>query len=257
MTVGIIGYGVVGHAVAAFHRGRGDVVFTYDKATDGPEARSELDSRAEVVFVCVGTPSNEDGQLDCSAVFNAVSWLAREHTVIVKSTVMPGTCDALAQKCPEQSIFFVPEFLDEATAAADYASPRRPHVVGYTSSADRSAFVDLLPHHKRVSSWLPARQAELLKLATNTFYALKVSFANMLYDCGASQEMLDALALDPRIAPSHFTVKHKGYRGYGGHCLCKDSEALERLADTGKPSHLRVILETMRDYNESLRHGKD
>jgi UDP-glucose 6-dehydrogenase len=168
----------------------------------------------------------------------------------------------------------VPEFLSEATAIEDYANPRRPHVVGTSNYPRRwqkaydfalAGVISLLPgssKHNEVhtretaGNWVdkikfvPSRQAELLKLATNSYYSLKVIFANMLYDIGMTQETLDALAADPWIVPSHFTVMHRGYRGIGGACLPKDTQALKDYAGT---EWLASLLSTVNTYNTELR----
>jgi len=110
---------------------------------------------------------------------------------------------------------------------------------------------------------MSARQAELLQLATNSFYALKVAFFNQLYDIGLTQETLTALADDPRIGKSHYEIVHKGYRGFGGACLVKDSRAMLQLFrntygipwgdDPSDPS----ILEVAVYYNDDLLRAAD
>lgn len=250
MVIGIVGQGIVGKALKAYYERKHEVL-TFDKA-DGIGDAGMAD--ADVVFVCVGTPSGRDG-LDCVNVWDAVGALVGKKTVIIKSTVMPGTTDALAEKYPQHTFFFVPEFLSDATAAEDFANPRRPHILGYTrGNIDDSPIRTLLPKWGTVETiQLLARQAELLKLATNAFYALKVTYANMLYDVGMTQETLDALAADPWIAASHFKVEHKGYRGYGGKCLPKDTDALKEYGwpfGEGDLSHLCAL---MKYYNADLR----
>ena len=240
MRIGIVGTGVVGRALAAYYAESHDLWTVDKKDADYLVRMVELNANADVVFICVGTPYDRShGHLDCSQVHAAVDVLTGEKTVIIKSTCMPGTTDAVQANHPEHKVFFVPEFLSEATALEDYAHPRRPHVVGITDSYTTVAFEDvidrLLPYSRDVVRsnqhpvLLPAQQAELLKLATNSFYAMKVTFANELYDAGATQEMLDALGSDPWVGGEHFQVEHKGYRGYGGRCLPKDTMALANI----------------------------
>ncbi len=245
MKIGIIGLSVVGNAMYVYYE-REHEVYAYDVLPERSRCSlDELNSNAEVVFIAVPTPYSGDG-LDCSAVYDAVSRLTGKKTIIIKSTVMPGTTDDLQEKYPQHRFFFVPEFLSEATAVTDYANPRREHVVGVVHKdwweAERCGarygwndLIDLLMPGKLRSRYMPAKQAELLKLATNAFYALKVIFANMLYDIGMTQETLDALAADPWIAPSHFQVMHKGYRGFGGAGLVKDTYALCDYAEGERP----------------------
>jgi UDP-glucose 6-dehydrogenase len=292
MRIGIVGFGTVGQALFEYYDGqthgeerlvmRNGVeglemcriqdheVYTYDKRTDRPGELDHLNSECDVVFVCVNTPyakekrlSSRDGHhkvmegqgLDCENVYDAVEALTGEKTVIIKSTVNPGTTDELQRLYPQHRIFFVPEFLSEATAAEDYANPRRAHVIGVPDGLPLESimgqqFVTLLPQWRFISNSriFPARQAELLKLSTNAFYALKVTFANQLYDIGATQEMLDALGADPWIGGEHFTIDHKKYRGYGGACLVKDTRA---LADVNTSDDC-MLLDHANDYNAAL-----
>ena len=174
-------------------------------------------------------------------------------TIIIKSTVMPGTTDAIATKHPEHHVFYIPEFLSEKTAEEDYANPRRGYIIGTTlphDSYDKGFPIELLPDFEKVSvQRLPAYQAELLKLATNAFYALKVTFANQLFDAGVKQATLYALGDDPWIGNDHMGIWHKNYRGYNGACLPKDSEALvDFIGNTGSS----VLLDAMQDYNDNL-----
>ncbi len=276
MKLGILGMGVVGNALYDYYRNSHEV-WTYDKAKDTESDILALNRNAEVVFVCVPTPYAGGGRgLDCSEVFNAVGFLCGSNTVIIKSTVNPGVTDAVQEQFPQHRVFFVPEFLSEVTAAKDYAHARRPHVVGCSPDYpdlepdeydEVMSWESLLPYYApeyvkdgciRRNVFLPAKQAELLKLASNAFYALKVSFANQLYDAGATQETLDALADDPWIQPSHFSVEHKGYRGFGGMCLVKDTLALaDYLRDHHNPLACYTLPDAATLYNTALLQEQD
>lgn len=263
MKIGIMGFGVVGRALFSYYRTKHEV-WHYDIATDTQAELDALNRNADVVFICVGTPYAGEGKgLDTSDVYAAVDSLTGSKTVIIKSTVNPGTTDDIQAKHPEHRVFFVPEFLSEDTAADDYANPRRPHIIGCTEASWPSAECPVspyLPHYSIVDSdgclrrivYLPARQAELLKLATNAFYAMKVTFANQMYDLGMTQETLDALAEDPWIVASHFKIEHKGDRGYGGKCLPKDTNALitYHCQTVGNPGFIPIYCDI---YNDILR----
>lgn len=253
MNIGIVGLGIVGSALRRYYHEQGHAVYGYDIKDETAAGLGILNAECSVVFVCVGTRlDRETGLLDCSQVDTAIGELTGEKTVIIKSTVMPGTTDAMQAKYPQHRIFFVPEFLSEATAYEDYANPRRPHVVGYTEQSHSAcdAMFDLLPICKFGLHCLRARQAELLKLATNAFYALKVTFAQQLHDIGMTQEAIDALAADPWIVASHFDLDHKNYRGFGGPCLVKDSTA---LASYGNDQGVfGSLVATANQYNRKL-----
>ena len=83
---------------------------------------------------------------------------------------------------------------------------------------------------------LPATEAETVKYFGNTWFSVKVSFANQMYDLCQKlgidyDRMVEAAAADKRIGRTHLNIFHKGYRGYGGKCLPKDIKALIQLAD--------------------------
>ncbi|MFA5376431.1 MAG: hypothetical protein WC455_11865 [Dehalococcoidia bacterium] len=265
MKIGIIGCGMVGNALYAYYEREHDV-FAYDLIPERSRCGiGLLNANAEVVFICVPTPYAGNGKgLDCSAVYDAVSLLTGDKTVIIKSTVMPGTTDKLQELYPQHKFFFVPEFLSEATAVKDYANPRRSHIVGVPQKDwdEPEKYGAIYGSHRIVESlltgelrryYLPARQAELLKLATNSYYALKVTFANMLYDLGMTQETLDALVADPWIVPSHFQVHFRGTRGVRGACLPKDTQA---LMDYAGEEYLGSLLDIATEYNKRLIESK-
>ena len=232
-AVGIIGAGVVGGALRAYLESRGFDVRVYDP----PKGFSSLEGvdAAPVVFICVPTPYTERRGFDDSYLLEAAGSLSGEKTVVIKSTVLPGTTDLLQQRYPQHRFLFNPEFLREATAERDFVSPDR-QIIGCTQESARDAW--------RVTAMLPrapfericaARDAEMAKYMANAFLAVKVMFANELFElCGrldiAYEAVRDIVAADRRIGPSHLRVFDAGYRGYGGKCLPKDTKALLDLA---------------------------
>ncbi len=102
---------------------------------------------------------------------------------------------------------------------------------------------------------MPATEAEMVKYFSNTFYALKVAFANQMYDLCESlgieyEKVKQAAAADKWIEPMHLQIFHKGYRGYGGKCLTKDIQALIQLA---QENGLQLSLhEQVEKYNSEL-----
>jgi UDPglucose 6-dehydrogenase len=235
--VGIVGVGMVGGALQRyFERKDGLDLFLYDKGKN--LGSSEEVSKAEIVFVCVPTPYLKDGKgFDLSYVEDAMNMLKGEKVVVIKSTVMPGTTEMLQKKYPQHKLLMNPEFLTEETADQDMLYPDR-QIVGYTEKSHTIAgdVMQLLPlaPFERI---LPATEAELVKYFGNTWFSVKVSFANQMYDLcqklGVDYDrMVEAAAADKRIGRTHLNVFHKGYRGYGGKCLVKDIRALIQLADS-------------------------
>lgn len=237
IKIGIVGVGMVGGAVQRyFEKKEGLELFLYDngKNLGSPE---EI-NKAEIVFVCVPTPYLKDGKgFDLSYVEDALNGLQGEKVVVIKSTVLPGTTEMLQQKYPQHKVLMNPEFLTEETADQDMSYPDR-QIVGYTEQSHTVAgdVMQLLPlaPFERI---LPATEAELVKYFGNTWFAVKVSFANQMFDlCQALgvdyDRMVEAAAADKRIGRTHLNIFHKGYRGYGGKCLPKDIKAFIQLADS-------------------------
>jgi UDPglucose 6-dehydrogenase len=235
--VGIVGTGMVGGAVQKyFEKKEGIELFLYDKGKN--QGSKEDVNKAEIVFICVPTPYLKDGKgFDLSYVEETMDWLEGEKVVVIKSTVMPGTTEMLQKKYPNHKLMMNPEFLTEETADQDMMYPDR-QIVGYTEKSQTVAgdVMQLLPlaPFERV---LPATEAEMVKYFGNTWFSIKVSFANQMYDLCQKMDidydrMVEAAAADKRIGRTHLNVMHKGYRGYGGKCLVKDIRALIQLADS-------------------------
>ncbi len=237
-----------------FEKKEGIEVFLYD---NGKNLGSPQEiNQAEIVFICVPTPYLKDGKgFDLSYVEDALNMLESEKVVVIKSTVLPGTTEMLQQKYPQHKVLMNPEFLTEETADQDMAYPDR-QIVGYTAQSQTVAgdIIQLLPlaPFERI---LPATEAELVKYFGNTWFSVKVSFANQMYDlCQALgvdyDRMVEAAAADKRIGRTHLNVFHKGYRGYGGKCLVKDIRALIQLANS-KAIDLKLH-KTAEDINNEL-----
>ncbi|HXH22842.1 MAG TPA: hypothetical protein VNN10_12520 [Dehalococcoidia bacterium] len=253
--IGIIGVGVVGGALRAYLESRGIKPLLYDPGL-GLGSAIEVDA-ADLVFACVPTPYQPGSGFDDSIMRGAIAALSGSKTIVIKSTVLPGTTDSIQGDYPQHRILFNPEFLRENSALEDFVRPDR-QIVGYARRWDAEtarAVLRLLPRAS-FESVMPARSAELIKYATNAFLALKVTFANELFDLAcaldADYELVRAgLAADARIGPSHLDVHDSGYRGYGGKCLPKDTMALLDLArQVGAPIR---VLETAHAVNSELR----
>jgi UDPglucose 6-dehydrogenase len=257
LSIGVMGVGVVGGAVRAYFQGSGEDVLCYDKF-NGAGSLDEV-NQADVVFVCVPTPYVSGRGLDGSAVEEAVSRLTGEKIVVVKSTSMPGTTASLAGRYPQHRFFFNPEFLRENSAEQDFLEPDR-QLMGYADEQDREVAKQLLRLLPRApyETVMPSTSAELIKLLTNSMLALRVIFANEVYDLAASldldyEELRAGLAADPRIGPSHLSVFDGGYRGYGGKCLPKDVGGIVDFA--GERGVELRLLATAQEVNQRLtRH---
>jgi UDPglucose 6-dehydrogenase len=228
--IGIIGVGVVGSAVQSVISG----AFLYDKYKNIGSAKDV--NQADIVFICVNTPYLKDKGFDISAVDDAISILEGEKIAVIKSTVLPGSTDKMQAKYPQHKLLFNPEFLRQAYAVEDMAKPSE-QIVGCTKQSEPFAreVAEVLPKAPHVFV-VPAKEAEMIKYASNTFLALKVIFANQIYDvcqkAGINYETIKEMAsVSPRFGFSHFDVMGDGYRGYSGACLPKDVKALIQFGD--------------------------
>jgi len=157
--------------------------------------------------------------------------------IVLKSTVWPGTTEALQKKYPSHKILFNPEFLSEATADEDMKNPDI-QIIGYTSKSQAVAekimrILPLAPFEKIV----PAGEAEMIKYFHNVHGAVKVIFANQMYDLCRAMKIDYEIVKECAAASKHIltdlylNVWHSKYRGYGGSCFPKDIRALIQFGD--------------------------
>ena len=196
--------------------------------------------QADVVFIAVGTPPDDQGDANLSYVFDAAREIAPAlagYTVVAtKSTVPVGTGRAVAKVIKETApeakfdIASVPEFLREGSAVADFASPDRI-VVGTETERAASTLWDLhKPLIKRRRKQFVSTQietSELIKYSANAFLAVKITFINEIADLceriGANvEDVAKGMGRDQRIGPWGLSAGP----GYGGSCFPKDTSAL-------------------------------
>ncbi len=259
--IGICGVGMVGGAVNNYFKLKDITPLLYD-----PHKKLgsiEEINKADVVFICVPTPYLKDGKgFDLSYVEDACNYLNGEGKILViKSTVLPGTTEKLQEKYPQHKFLFNPEFLSEATADEDMQNPDR-QLIGYTEKSKDMAqeILEILPKAPYQKS-LPATEIEMVKYFNNTFNAVKVTFANQIYDIcekmGISYEyVMESSAKSKFIqTEDHLHIFHGGYRGYGGKCLVKDTRALIQFAESlGIDLKLHKIAE---EINNRLMEEQD
>lgn len=216
---------------------------------------------ADIIFICVGTPPTESGEADLSAIDNVARLIAKESRspklVIEKSTVPAQTGEQLKRALQVYArdagarfrVASNPEFLREGTAVEDFFHPDRI-VIGVEDNESeqqlREVYRPILENKFRCPVHQPdcppvatpdfvvttIASAELIKHASNSFLALKISYANVLADLcerlgGNVDEVTRAVGLDPRIGGQFL----KAGLGFGGFCLPKDVQAFIKLAD--------------------------
>jgi GDP-mannose 6-dehydrogenase len=200
----------------------------------------------EISFVCVGTPSRPNGALDLSGVDTvageigrAIRAKAESHTVVLRSTVVPGTTrDIVATRIADAagnvafSVAFNPEFLREGSAVADFKAPAKTVIGAFddqTAETVMSLYRDL-PGSKIKTD---VEIAEFVKYVDNSWHALKVAFGNEIGVIAKtlgidSHDVMDVFFQDKRlnISPAYL---RPGF-AFGGSCLPKDLRALTYLA---------------------------
>ena len=200
---------------------------------------------SDVIFICVGTPQSETGKADLSQVEEASRQIAqvmdRYKLVIEKSTVpvnthqwVKKTIKRYARKDLEFDVASNPEFLREGSAIYDFMNPDRI-VVGVESKKAEEIFKELYKPFTDKGFPLmittPAT-AELIKHASNSFLAMKISYINMIADLcekvGADvKEVADGMGYDKRIGRAFLNAGI----GYGGSCFPKDVKAFIKIAE--------------------------
>ena len=219
---------------------------------------------AEVVFIAVGTPPDEDGSADLRHVLKVAEvigqHMTRELVVVTKSTVPVGTAAKVAaavSKHARQPFHMCsnPEFLKEGAALDDFMKPDRV-VLGVDSDHARSVMAELYAPFVRTGKpiiFMDIPSAEMTKYAANAMLATRISFmneiANLCEKVGANVDLVrKGIGSDARIGPSFLFPGP----GYGGSCFPKDVKALVRTA--GEAGSRLAVLEAVEDANERQKH---
>lgn len=200
-------------------------------------------------YVCVGTPSNKDGSVGlayvsevCGIIGRAIATKTGFHSVIIRSTIVPGTMEQVCVPLLEAAsgkkagvdfgVGYYPEFLRESTAIADYYDPGL--IVFGALDQPTFALLNLLNRDMPcVAHEVDLRTAEMVKYTSNSWRAVKVTFANEIGNiakaCGLDgQLVMKLLCSDEKVnISSHFM--RPGF-AFGGSCLPKDVRALRQLA---------------------------
>ena len=239
MKIGIVVQGFVGTAVREGFKNYFDVE-TFDIIKDSTcNSLLELSNLSDVIFVCLPTPMEINGDCHLDIVENTLLGLdviEKCKTIVVKSTIPPGTTRKWNKKFKNLQIVFNPEFLTEANSINDFKNQTRIIIGGpkRASSKVRRIFTKAFPKVKIIKT--DSTYAEMVKYVTNSFLATKVSFANEMYQICEKldidyDKVVEYATHDERLGYSHWNVPGPdGDFGYGGHCFPKDVKALISLA---------------------------
>jgi UDPglucose 6-dehydrogenase len=259
MKIVIVGYGFVGKAVFNALKAKHNVVIVDPQYTT-TELKHHPD--ADGYVVCVPTPSLENGGCDSSNIANVLDELLYDGArVLIKSTVTPAVTEALDEIYPNMHITYSPEFLRAKTANQDFLNQTHMVLGGVDPEGFwQDVFTPVLEKCKLYFHCSPT-EAALVKYATNSFLATKVSFFNELYDLCTNANadfgvVRQIVAADTRIGNSHTLVPGlDGERGFGGACFPKDTAAIMHYANA-IGTNLSVI-ESAVKYNRMVRNSVD
>jgi UDPglucose 6-dehydrogenase len=250
--------------IPIYEPGLAEVVATNRKARrlQFTSRLEEAMKTAEYVFIAVNTPPLPNGEADLSyveTVARQVGQLLRHYTVIVeKSTVPVDTGDKVRQtlllhgkKDVPFDVVSNPEFLREGTAVQDFMKPDRV-VVGVESARAETMMRELYAPLKAPVLVTDIKSAELIKHASNSFLATKISFANALAALcdrvGADVTLVTkGMGADPRIGPAFL----RAGLGYGGSCFPKDVSAFIHMAEAVGVDF--KLLRAVREINDAAR----
>ena len=219
---------------------------------------------AEVVFIAVGTPPDEDGSADLRYVLGVAETIgrtmARETVVVTKSTVPVGTAAKVAEAVGKNARFPFhvvsnPEFLKEGAAVDDFMKPDRV-VLGAETDHARSVMAELYAPFVRTGRpiiFMDLPSAEMTKYAANAMLATRISFMNDIAELcervGANVDVVrKGIGSDERIGAAFLFPGP----GYGGSCFPKDVKALVKTA-RDESTCLR-ILEAVEAVNQDQKH---
>ncbi len=231
---------------------------------------------SQFVFLCLPTPQLDDGAADVSFILESTKMLSqhlkKSSTVIIKSTVPVNTWKLVKENINREDVSVVsnPEFLREGTALQDFFKPDRI-VVGCTDEVKATEVARLYKAKKAKVVFTDNTSAEIIKYASNSFLAIKLSFVNEIAAYAESTnanalEVLNAMGLDKRIGKDFL----KPGPGWGGMCFPKDVSALKESAreknvpiplldaalESNLKAHARIVDKCKKALGGSLKDKK-
>jgi len=248
-TIKIYGLGWVGKAMQS--------LFPHAVVHD-PEQGFMNKAKCDVAFVCVPTPNKQDGSLDTS-ILEGVVKEAKEDLIIIRSTIMPGTCDHLEDKY-EKHIVFQPEYLGETTAHPLSDQGARPFMIIGGEAENRRKAIEVYQqvYNANVNiRQLTNLEAEVVKLTENRAIMFKVAQCQELYDaCEAGgvdyYNVRQAVYGDDPRFDLWFSFVYPNDRGANSKCIPKDVFGWASWAESC--GFDPILTNSMLNYNTRLIH---
>ena len=235
MNIGIVGLGVVGSANKQGFELLGHRVSVHDI-----DLQTQIENvlHTECTFICVPTPSRDNGDCDTDIVESVIDQLDAinyKGVVAIRSSTVPGVTQSMINHYSLRQICFVPEFVRERCAVHDFT---KQHEVLAVGTKDQYIFDTIVKAHgtyPRHTTQLTPTEAEILKYYMNLYAATRVTFANAFYEIcqkldGDYTRIKDAYVKTGRAGDMYLDVNPE-LRGYGGMCLPKDTRAIVSLMD--------------------------
>jgi len=236
-NLGIIGHGVVGKAIESVFKNKFKI-FVYDKYVEEYKDLKVVIFNCNIIFVSVPTPMKESGEVDLEYIKDALEMIEKERKIqnkklliVLRSTITPGTTDALQKEYPNLRLMFNPEFLTERKYLEDMKETN--NVVLGGSNGDmkivEQIYKKVFPEAKYILT--NPRTAEMIKYSANATLAGQVIIANELFNICKKinvdwKIVRDAIVFDPLIGRNNNVPGPDGDFGFGGKCLPKDLNAL-------------------------------
>lgn len=244
MTLGFIGAGVVGGATIELAKSFGHDVLIYDP----PRGNRDPLLLAEAVFISVPVATKPSGEQDLSILKAAVELCPENIPIFIRSSVLPGTCDKLANLYGNVkfSVHACPEFLTERTALEDTKK------LGLLCTDRGSWYLTKIFPGKELIIVGGNKEAEMVKYVHNSFAAMKVGFFNAIFQACAAEGIRYQRVVDAACAVTGFIEKTHtqvpgpdGKFGFGGKCLPKDLLAFVKyyVRRTGQDTFLRYVID--------------
>ena len=279
MKIGILGSGYVGEATGKLMNSLGNEVLFYDieikphlkKEFEFSNDMKTLVSDSELIFICVPTPQDKNGEIDlsiiksvCLELSDNFKNLGKNVPVVIKSTVVPGTTKSILKPILDNSGFDVsvgsnPEFITESHTSwskdnnmqRDWTNEDKI-VIGSEDENIKSILNKVYSEFENKIINTDTETSEMIKYASNYCLASKISFFNEIFEICKKLKIdnkivVDALITDPRIG-EYGSVNGKAY---GGKCLPKDTKALQYfLRDKLAIPMLDATLKTNSDMSD-------
>lgn len=232
MKIGIVGLGIIGSACKFGFEKLGHKVLIHDIIME-TKLNDLID--CEIIYVCVPTPSNEDGSCNTSIVEQVILDLKElnyQGIIAIKSTVKPTTTQKLIEQT-NLKICFVPEFLRERCAITDFTENHDLLAIGTESEYIFNLVKKCHGNYPKNIVQLKPTEAELLKYYSNVYNALKITFANEVYEIcqklNVNYSDIKNAFIKRGTTKDIYLDVNDNFRGYAGMCLPKDTKALDSL----------------------------